>query len=188
MQSELRHLQRAVGITFILVTHDQEEALTMSDRIAVMFEGRIAQMASPHELYRRPISKRVANFIGVMNFLDAKVVSETSDGFSTEVAGLGQVTVPKDQATGGIGSGVVAAVRPEMFTIIAEGQQSHEREAAGKVTEVNYYGDMTYYNVHLDGVATPVTISMRNTAGRAVLREGDQARVGWGTESVLLLT
>ena len=79
MQVELRALQRSIGITFILVTHDQEEALTMSDRIAVMFEGRIAQMASPEELYRRPATKRVASFIGVMNLLPARLVSRTDD-------------------------------------------------------------------------------------------------------------
>ena len=65
MQIELRTLQRTVGITFILVTHDQEEALTMSDRIAVMFEGQIAQLASPQELYKRPRDQRIASFIGV---------------------------------------------------------------------------------------------------------------------------
>ena len=65
MQSELRHLQRAVGITFILVTHDQQEALTMSDKIAVMFDGRVAQEASPRELYELPNSQKVASFIGM---------------------------------------------------------------------------------------------------------------------------
>ncbi len=73
MQSELRRLQRQVGITFILVTHDQEEALIMSDRIAVMFEGQIAQLADPQTLYRRPVSRRVGEFIGVMNFLPCAV-------------------------------------------------------------------------------------------------------------------
>ena len=69
MQIELRELQKSLGITFILVTHDQEEALIMSDRIAVMFDGQIAQLATPEELYKRPVSKTVASFIGVMNSL-----------------------------------------------------------------------------------------------------------------------
>gem|GEM_PF-4015906 len=73
MQVELIKLQREVGITFILVTHDQEEALVMSDRIAVMFEGEITQCDDPEVLYRNPKSKRVADFIGVMNFLPATV-------------------------------------------------------------------------------------------------------------------
>ena len=78
MQSELRKLQRTVGITFVLVTHDQEEALTMSDRIAVMFDGKIAQIDSPEGLYRRPISRRVASFIGVVNFIPATVLENTN--------------------------------------------------------------------------------------------------------------
>ena len=77
MQMELIKLQRQVGITFILVTHDQEEALVMSDRIAVMFDGEIAQLADPETLYRRPNSKKVADFIVTMNFLPAKIVSES---------------------------------------------------------------------------------------------------------------
>ena len=74
MQSELRHLQKAVGITFILVTHDQEEALTMSDQVAVMFDGKVEQVASPRDLYERPSTKRVASFIGAMNFIECKIL------------------------------------------------------------------------------------------------------------------
>ncbi|GHA51506.1 polyamine-transporting ATPase [Amylibacter ulvae] len=186
MQSELRNLQRAVGITFILVTHDQEEALTMSDRIAVINEGRIAQLASPHDLYQRPINRSVADFIGVMNFLDAGAIKETSKGYETTVAGLGKVIVPKTQAPAGISTDVSVGIRPEMLTILI-GDEKAEHETSAKVTEVFYYGDMTYYDVLLDGVETPVTISMRNTAGRGVLAVGDTARVGWGAESILLL-
>jgi len=97
MQSELRRLQRQVGITFILVTHDQEEALIMSDRIAVMFEGQIAQMASPQELYRRPATRRVGEFIGVMNFLSAKQTGSEKRTVTFEVEGLGTAVVDEDQ-------------------------------------------------------------------------------------------
>ncbi|MEO1704682.1 MAG: ABC transporter ATP-binding protein, partial [Pseudomonadota bacterium] len=88
MQGELRRLQRQVGITFILVTHDQEEALIMSDRIAVMFEGQIAQVAAPQDLYRRPKTRQVADFIGVMNFLPAEARTEGAS-IKVEIAGLG---------------------------------------------------------------------------------------------------
>ncbi|RMD93453.1 MAG: ABC transporter ATP-binding protein, partial [Alphaproteobacteria bacterium] len=118
MQVELRRLQRHVGITFILVTHDQEEALIMSDRIAVMFDGRIAQLASPEELYRRPNSRRVAEFIGVMNFLPARV-TPNGEGFEVEVAGLGRTRVPAAQAPGGApGAQAMAGIRPEMLTVL----------------------------------------------------------------------
>ena len=85
MQVELRQLQQSIGITFILVTHDQEEALIMSDRIAVMFEGNIAQIDSPEGLYRHPVSKRVASFIGVMNFLDARATGQSDAGVSLDI-------------------------------------------------------------------------------------------------------
>ena len=187
MQVELRHLQRAVGITFILVTHDQEEALTMSDRIAVMFDGDIAQLATAQDLYRRPNSRRVASFIGLMNFLDARVTGESDDTMALDVAALGQVDVGKAQATGGTASGDVSVgIRPEMLSILF-GDDTAEHVIEGTVFETEYYGDMTYYGVSLPGIDAPVTVTMRNTAGRPVLEEGATARVGWGAESIVVL-
>jgi spermidine/putrescine transport system ATP-binding protein len=188
MQVELRQLQRAVGITFILVTHDQEEALIMSDRIAVMFDGRIAQLASPRELYRRPVSRRVAAFIGVMNFLKARLVEDRGETLALEVEALGAVEIARDQAPGGVpAGGVGVGIRPEMLTVLlAEGEHA-ERVATGVVEDAAYYGDMTYYTVRLDGADATAMISMRNTAGRRLLEAGDRARVGWGRESLVLL-
>jgi len=186
MQTELRRLQRAVGITFILVTHDQEEALTMSDRIAVMFDGEIAQIDTPQGLYRRPNSRRVAQFIGVMNFMACTNKGETETGYNVDIAGLGPVSVPKDQAPAGVVEGMKAAIRPEMLTILDANEKSAFVTPA-RVSEVYYYGDMTYYDVRFDGHDENVTISMRNTAGRGTLSAGDTARVGWGVDSVLLL-
>ena len=187
MQSEIRHLQRAVGITFVLVTHDQEEALTMSDRIAVMFDGRIAQLAAPQELYCRPVNRRVAGFIGVMSFLDARILSERPDGYEIDVSGLGKAVVPEDQAPGGFGTNMTAGVRPEMLTILFDDDAEAEREAVGTVEEVEYFGDMTHYGIKLDGTERQVSISMRNTAGRKVLEPGERARIGWSADSILLL-
>ncbi|MEM7440857.1 MAG: ABC transporter ATP-binding protein [Pseudomonadota bacterium] len=184
MQSELRALQREVGITFVLVTHDQEEALTMSDRIAVMFDGRIAQLDDPQTLYRRPVNRQVADFIGIMNFLDVDVKEGTGHSFELNIAGLGQVEIPSEQAPGGRGS--VVGIRPEMLTVLTDGQSS-EREATGEIKEQSYFGDMTYYDIKLDGVDTVVDISMRNSAGMPQLDVGDTVRVGWSSESVVLL-
>src|SRR3546814_19507360 len=95
MQVELRHLQRAVGITFILVTHDQEEALTMSDRIAVMLGGRLVQCDRPEEIYQHPRTRAVAEFIGGLNFLEAAVVGERGDLIAIDVAGFARAAVRK---------------------------------------------------------------------------------------------
>ncbi len=182
MQVELIKLQREVGITFILVTHDQEEALVMSDRIAVMFEGEIAQLADPEVLYRRPANKRVADFIGVMNFLPAR-----ANGTDIEVVGLGRAEVAANQMPGGPVSGDCSVgLRPETLSILYEGETTKARETTAMVEEVVYYGDMTYYDVRLAGSSAPVRISMRNMVGREVLSVGMETRVSWDPRAMVV--
>ena len=182
MQVELIKLQREVGITFVLVTHDQEEALVMSDRIAVMFEGSIAQLADPEVLYRRPATKRVADFIGVMNFLPGR-----ASGDGVEVAGLGQAEIAAVQMPGGAVAGACSVgLRPETLSILYEGETSKARETTGTIDEVVYYGDMTYYDVRLQGMEKPVRISMRNMVGREVLSVGAAARVAWDPRAMVV--
>ncbi|MEM9438247.1 MAG: ABC transporter ATP-binding protein [Pseudomonadota bacterium] len=189
MQGELRRLQRQVGITFILVTHDQEEALIMSDRIAVMFEGRIAQVAAPQDLYRRPLTRQVADFIGVMNFLpaQAKAKGETVD---VEIAGLGKAKLDADQCPGGLTSGPAqVGIRPEMMSLVfAEEPAPKGQVTQGTVAEQSYYGDMTYYDVELPGVPDPVTLSMKNIVGRPVLERGADAQVAWDPRALVLFS
>ena len=188
MQVELRSLQKSIGITFILVTHDQEEALIMSDRIAVMFDGEIAQMDTPEGLYRRPASKRVASFIGVMNFLPARWVAETDTDITLDIAALGQTIITRDRLPPGIVASAVetVGVRPEMLTLLFDATDHAQHEVEAEVVDTQYYGDMTYYGVRLPGQDAPVTISMRNTAGRSVAAPGSKVRVGWGAESIVL--
>ena len=123
MQVELIKLQRQVGITFILVTHDQEEALVMSDRIAVMFEGEIAQLADPETLYRRPATKKVADFIGTMNFIPAEIVSEAGDKVEVDAKGLGRVTLDIAQAPVPAGESPVVGRRPQTQTLLLDDQK-----------------------------------------------------------------
>ena len=181
MQEELIRLQRQVGITFVLVTHDQEEALVMSDRIAVMFEGRIAQVAEAEDLYRRPVDQRVAEFIGVMNFLPADVGED-----AVAVAGFGRI--PRSAIGGEARAKAEARVgfRPETATLLYDGQPDTDHVAHGTVDEVVYYGDMTYYDVRLDGHDAPVRVSMRNVFGRPVLEIGDAARLSWSPGALVL--
>ncbi|MFV0383402.1 ABC transporter ATP-binding protein [Paracoccus sp. (in: a-proteobacteria)] len=195
MQVELIKLQRQVGITFVLVTHDQEEALVMSDRIAVMFEGGIAQMDSPEALYARPANRRVADFIGVMNFLPATILSENADGLRVDVAGLGQVDLPLGQVSRASpgDEGVTIGFRPETMTLIAPGQSHNQSQESGAVIdEVVYYGDMTYYDLRLDdatgsdGKPRTVRISMRNVFGRDVQDIGTRTRLAWSPGSLVL--
>ena len=188
MQVELMKLQREVGITFILVTHDQEEALVMADRIAVMFDGEIAQLDDPETLYRRPGSRRVAEFIGIMNFLPAAVTGRAGDTVSVEVAGLGRAELDAAQCPGGAPARAgQVGVRPESLTVLAAGQSAEGgRAAEGTVREVVYYGDMTYYDVLLDGAPAPVRVSTRNMPGRRVLEFGERARLAWDPRAMVL--
>jgi spermidine/putrescine transport system ATP-binding protein len=187
MQVELIRLQRHVGITFILVTHDQEEALVMSDRIAVMFEGEIGQLDDPETLYRRPNSKRVASFIGKMNFLNA-TVRDIGTKIRVDVVGLGQSDIDTGQAPGGAKLGdTVVGIRPETLAIMFDGDTTENRVTDAVVDEVVYYGDMTYYDVRIKDVPEPLTISMKNLIGRPVLEVGQSARVAWDERSLVLL-
>ncbi|SEW11006.1 spermidine/putrescine transport system ATP-binding protein [Cognatiyoonia koreensis] len=180
MQVELIRLQRSVGITFILVTHDQEEALVMSDRIAVMFEGEIGQLADPETLYRRPNSRRVAEFIGKMNFIPAKVVSHGMPS-EIEIAGLGRVSIEDVPGKESIDVGI----RPESLSILFESDKAPRHEVDATVDEVVYYGDMTYYDVRIKNVPEPITIAMKNLIGRPVLDVGDAARVAWDERALV---
>lgn len=187
MQSELRRLQRQVGITFILVTHDQEEALIMSDRIAVMFEGEIAQLATPQMLYRRPVSRRVGAFIGMMNFLPAEVLAVAGGRVTVDIAGLGRCDVDAEQAPSGAEIGAASVgIRPEMLAIAFGPIGADERSITGTVAEVNYYGDMTFYDIAIPGMTNPIAVSMKNMPGRPVLDRGDPARVVWDPRALVL--
>jgi spermidine/putrescine transport system ATP-binding protein len=187
MQVELIKLQRQVGITFVLVTHDQEEALVMSDRIAVMFEGEIAQLADPETLYRKPASRKVAEFIGTMNFLPASVVSESAGKIEVDAEGFGRVSVDATQVSqANAGDGPSVGFRPETLTILFDGQSASDRESPATVSEVVYYGDMTYYDIKLDGSDTPLRLSMRNVPGRPVLDIGNRTRVAWSPGAMVL--
>ena len=185
MQHELRRLQRTLGITFVLVTHDQEEALIMSDRIAVMFDGKIAQLGHPQEIYERPVNKKVASFIGVMNFISGEYLGKKDDKLHVRTSSLGEVFLKSAQTASDVQPGnVTLGLRPEMLTVLFSTNENSEYEFKAKITNVSYYGDMTYYSVEMPGPDDDISISMRNTVGRHVYSVGDVVRIGWGAESI----
>ena len=178
-------------MTFILVTHNQEEALIMSDRIAVMFEGTINQLATPQQLYRGTVSRKVAEFIGIMNFLPAQVLSVENRTAELEVAGLGRAALPEEQCPGGAKTGPASiGFRPETMTVLYDDDPAPRsgRVVEGTVAEVLYYGDMTYYEIQFDGAESekPVSISMRNVVGRSVYERGHRARIALDPGALVL--
>ena len=186
MQVELRQLQRQVGITFILVTHDQEEAVTMSDRIAVMFGGKIAQCDTPEQIYQHPKTRNVADFIGGMNFIEANLLDQTNGHVTIESSIFGKVQINNPHGVT-FGSSFSVGVRPERITLMIDSNQEAERVIDGRIAGASYYGDMTYYSVAVPGRDEPITVSMRNTVGRRILSENEPVRIGWGPESLVPL-
>jgi putrescine transport system ATP-binding protein len=149
-QFELMHLRQKLGLTFLIVTHDQEEAMTVADRIGVMDQGRLVQVATPPEIYERPNSRWVADFIGDVNLIEGRVV-EAGPGTSTIMSANAGKLHAAAAIDAGPGDTVWVAVRPEKVRI------SHEPPAAaaanciaGQVWDIGYLGDVSIYKVRLD--------------------------------------
>ena len=167
-QAELMELQRRLGTTFVIVTHDQEEAMTMANRIGVMDAGRLEQVASPRELYEAPNSRWVAEFVGDINLFQGEVASRDHRRLdvSTQDAGTLVVAEPRQPVTTAT---VSVAIRPEKIKLSRRGPASDAvnshaiNRLEGVVTEVSYLGGLTAYKVKLDSGAV-VRSSMANTA------------------------
>jgi spermidine/putrescine transport system ATP-binding protein len=178
MQLELKRIQREVGITFVYVTHDQEEALTMSDRLVVMNAGRIEQLGSPRELYEHPATRFVANFIGTSNILTGRL-ERKGDGWALAGLGPDQRVLVADAAHAGDGQDVELAIRPEKIVLRTDQDPPPPDRSALKVRvdEVVYLGTSTQYRTVTDG-GDAVTVYRQNasaTPGADVLA----GQVGW---------
>ena len=167
-QFELMELQRRLGMTFVIVTHDQEEAMTVADRIGVMDQGRLEQVATPRELYEAPASRWIAEFVGDINIFEGQLESREAGRMmiATRDAGTIAVAEPRQPVTKSL---VCVAIRPEKVKLSRRGPVSDASSAhainrlEGIVTEVSYLGGVTCYKVKLDSGAT-LRSSMANTA------------------------
>ena len=183
MQLELKSLQEEVGITFVYVTHDQEEALTMSDRIAVMNEGRVQQLAGPTTLYETPANRFVAGFIGQTNVFSGTVEAvdgdrmtlRTREGLRVEAVAQGE-RIPRE------GEEIDAAVRPEKVRFGGSG----DNVCAAEVKQVVYLGASTHYIVELEG-GGKLVLYQQNAFDAAGTSEGDGVSVAWDTQNCLVL-
>jgi spermidine/putrescine ABC transporter ATP-binding subunit len=184
MQLEIKHIQRELQLTVIYVTHDQEEALTMSDRIVVMRHGRVVQLGPPEDLYERPTDRFVADFIGQSNFLEVTVQS-VQDGIATAVTDDGlDVSLPVGEA-GAEGTRVTLALRPERVRLAPAGAPTGAaapdpgayRWWDGVIEEVVYIGATWKYQVRLRGQV--LVVQQQAGADVAGLRAGERVDVGW---------
>ena len=182
MGIELKRIQREVGITFIYVTHDQEEAMTMSDRIAVMNKGRYEQLAGPETLYERPSTRFVAGFVGASNLLEGKVGSD-GDHWTVTLPSGSVVRAPK--SLGDIGSSGAIGVRPEKLTLLEPGQESKGNVLEGTVVDTSYLGVITQYVVEgKNGLRLLVSEQNRDrTTRNDTWRPGESVTLTWKPES-----
>ena len=200
MQLELKTLQRQVGITFVYVTHDQGEALALSDRIAVMRDGKLLQVGTPAEIYDAPQTRFVANFIGTSNFFKGTLSRlETTLTPTTKFATVELATEPLIQIVGThngdlqLGDSVTVAIRPERIDVTSPVGESSGLDAVsrlnGIIQDESYLGTTLQYTVQTD-YPTPVIVHQQNTGADETyrFRRGDSVSLSWRAENAIVLT
>ena len=176
LQLEIKRLQNRLHITVIYVTHDQGEALVMSDRIAVFNFGRIEQLGSPEDLYDAPANRFVASFLGESNFLDVEILGRDGGMCTARISGGGPVRIPAPESADP-GQTVTVAIRPEKI-VLADGASAVPNAQRAVVQEVIFEGEVRRYEVHLDGGATLV-LKQVNRQGSSSHVRGDEVTIGW---------
>ena len=159
MQLELRNLQRSIGITFIFVTHDQEEAMTMSDRVAVMNKGKILQISPPRDLYDNPKNLFVGDFIGQINFLDTQIVKIEGNNAKVLINKLGEHEIITSNNNLSQNESIVCAIRPETIIISKTNEKNSDICIKGSIVNTSFYGNMTYIYVNIEGLSKPIMVS-----------------------------
>jgi spermidine/putrescine transport system ATP-binding protein len=180
MQIELKLLQSSLGITFIFVTHDQEEAMSMSDRIAIMLDGHIEQLADPETVYEQPSSAFVAGFIGRNNFWTGQA---TANGVQGSDGTLFVVSKPEERVAAG--QAALAAVRPECVVLRSEDPGHAHNVVSGEIASVSHFGDVLQYVVRTPH-RTILVLTPRATAAR--LQTGDDVWATWSEDDVYMFS
>ena len=179
MQIELKRLQKKLGITFIYVTHDQEEALTMSDRIAVIHDGILEQLDSPTEIYERPKTRFVAGFIGESNIFDGKVIAKDGDVLTVETAEGNLQVIGPDFA---VGEEMHVSIRPEYLEVSASPVAGFTLE--GKIKDFIYQGSVVKTAVDLNG---GMEVKYSRFEQDNSVSEGEKVYVCWKPEKAVAI-
>ena len=187
MQLELKRIQEEVGITFVYVTHDQEEAMTMSNRIAVMKDGRIRQIGEPEDIYERPRTEYVAGFLGASNLLDGRVETRGAEAATVVVEGGSTVRVPIDRLNGD-GAVVKVGVRPEKIRLERdEGPAPADWNAVGGLLRMaSFVGVSHQYTVEGPG-GKELTVYAQNSGAEAAPYPGQRVRLLWRPEHTFVV-
>jgi len=182
MQHELKEIQQEVGLTFLHVTHDQEEAMTMADTVAVMNKGRIEQMGAPEDLYELPKTVFVANFLGLSNLFGVEVVGGNDGAIHTDFEGA-RISVPRSRTERDSGA-ITVGVRPEKLRLRKEAPAEDPAVnviGPGRITDVSFIGVSTQYTVAVPG-AGDVQVFEQNVEAGPAARLGDEVWLSWLVE------
>ncbi len=181
MQLELMRIQREVGVTFVYVTHDQEEALVMSDRLAVMSQGKVEQIGFPEDIYERPVSRFVAGFIGTSNIIEAAVTGRSGDFLAVESAPGDRLLVPAPARAISNGETIAFTVRPEKLSITNDAEPVADNlcTVAGTVVDVVYQGVSTQLVVRSDDGTTLVAFHQNRERVSDAGTPGSRTRLVW---------
>ena len=190
-QFELMNIQDKLGITFIVVTHDQEEAMTLSTRIAVMDEGRFVQVGEPADIYENPASRFIANFIGSANLLDVNIVSKQGNNIQLQHNTSSQRFAVVSEFSDESADNITLALRPEKILIDKEPLTQCDNQLTGTVREIAYLGKISTYRVETNiGETLEVTApnqSRSQSAGHRI-EWNDPVHLGWSDDSAFLLS
>jgi putrescine transport system ATP-binding protein len=190
-QFELINIQQRLGVTFVVVTHDQEEAMTLGTRLGVMNQGRIVQVGSPSDIYESPANRFVADFIGSVNMFEGQVMQEGPEGLQVLCTELGG-TVRAERAVACVrGATVWTAIRPEKISISRGAPAAAEAENVthGTVREIAYMGDLSIYLVQIDsGKMLRVTLPNTRRGGERPLAREESVWLSWHGSSPVVLT
>jgi ABC-type Fe3+/spermidine/putrescine transport system ATPase subunit len=181
MQLEIKHIQSKLKRTVIYVTHDQEEALVMSDRIAVMNEGEVKQAGTPGELYEFPVDKFVAGFIGESNFIEGRVIDRKEDVLTLQIAdeSTHQLQWQEDVA---IGDEMCFSIRPEKV-LISNDENSSMNALSGVIEEIIYIGETTRYKIVI-GRDNIINVREMNIGDRSPFRKGEKVKLSWNIKNL----
>ena len=193
MQIELQNLQRNVGITFILVTHDQEEALSMSDRVCIMKDGEIVQIGTPRELYDKPLNRYVADFVGKSNFFDAIVESKSANHLLIKLNNEMILSLPTQETSVNIDTGdkICISIRPEQILLSRLKDQLPDGcclKFKASIRNRIFLGEHTEYVLHNDAFGEFLALTPRQSErGQSAFTVDETIYIGWQEEAILAL-
>ena len=185
MQIELRNLQKAVGITFVFVTHDQGESISMSDRVAVMNDGQIQQISDPHDLYYNPQNIFVSDFIGTTNFLSSSTGASNGEEIMVKIESIGEFSIRNKLNISENNSDTICSIRPEAITLSPNPIEKGDITLEGKIENSSYYGALPSFYIKAEGADKPLITSSQRFANNSF--QGKKCYLAINFENINLL-